>query len=178
MSKFFVESNFIYEGLRCVVVFQSMGHRCGYVGIPKTHPLYGVSYGDQSPILMMQNIADENIGERGILPIVCFAFNENKEHMTPDTYFNVHGGITYSGEGNYPIESNLWWYGFDCAHYNDEPDYDKVLEYNLEDEDKIRQLILIHHAYPISGRSHKTQEYVEQECRNLAKQLKKIVNKK
>ena len=38
-----------------------------------------------------------------------------------DLYFNVHGSLTYSGDndGTYPVESNLWWLGFDCGHYGD-----------------------------------------------------------
>ena len=34
---------------------------------------------------------------------------------------NVHGGLTYSGSGNgkYPIQSDLWWFGFDTAHCGD-----------------------------------------------------------
>ena len=45
-KRFVVESDFIHKGLRCVVVFTSMGHRCGYVGVPKEHILYGKSYSD------------------------------------------------------------------------------------------------------------------------------------
>lgn len=33
-----VEKDFEYKGFRCAVVAQSMGHRCGYVQIPKGHP--------------------------------------------------------------------------------------------------------------------------------------------
>lgn len=39
-----VESDFRFHGYRCVVIGQSMGHRCGYVGIPRGHKLYGVPY--------------------------------------------------------------------------------------------------------------------------------------
>ena len=45
-KRFVVESDFIHKELRCVVVFTRMGHRCGYVGVPKEHILYGKSYSD------------------------------------------------------------------------------------------------------------------------------------
>ena len=40
------EKRFEYKGFPCVVVMQSMGFRTGYVGIPKSHPLYGWGYQD------------------------------------------------------------------------------------------------------------------------------------
>ena len=43
---FKVEKDFEHNGHRCVVIFTDMGHRCGYVGVPKWHPLYGKGYDD------------------------------------------------------------------------------------------------------------------------------------
>lgn len=47
---------------------------------------------------------------------------------------DVHGGLTYSGcDGEYPIESDLWWFGFDTAHYGDNPEIGgQSLEYCIE----------------------------------------------
>lgn len=42
-----VESDFIYKGLRCVVVLQSLGYRCGYVQVLPGHPAYLLDYGDE-----------------------------------------------------------------------------------------------------------------------------------
>ena len=45
--------------------------------------------------------------------------------------FSCHGGLTYSGGGensSYPISSDLWWFGFDCAHCGDEPDWNSTLK--------------------------------------------------
>lgn len=39
-----IEASFVHAGFPCVVLFQAMGHRCGYVGVPKTHPYYGAGY--------------------------------------------------------------------------------------------------------------------------------------
>lgn len=63
---------------------------------------------------------------------------------------NVHGGLTYSDEGNeeiykdkffykpkYDKKSNkLWWFGFDCAHaYDYVPGmYEQILNYYIQQE--------------------------------------------
>lgn len=39
-----VEERFEHKGFLCVVLFQSMGFRTGYVGIPKGHKCYGQHY--------------------------------------------------------------------------------------------------------------------------------------
>lgn len=38
------EKWFDYKGFPCVILFQPMGFRCGYVGIPKEHKYYGKDY--------------------------------------------------------------------------------------------------------------------------------------
>lgn len=43
-KRYIVEREFEHAGYKCVVIFGSIGHRCGYVGIPKNHPLYGKDY--------------------------------------------------------------------------------------------------------------------------------------
>ncbi len=81
----------------CMIVRSyTTGTLCGYVGVPATHPLHGTC-------------ADELI-------------------VSPQ----VHGGLTFSGkcfEGaseeyclvcHTPSENGeVWWFGFDCAHYCD-----------------------------------------------------------
>lgn len=47
-----IEKRWMEFGLPCVVIMDyTMGYRCGYVGIPKDHALYGLDYGDHSKVL-------------------------------------------------------------------------------------------------------------------------------
>ncbi len=44
-----VEKVFDYKGYTCVVTFNKMGFRCGYVGVKEDHPWYGVDYESEGP---------------------------------------------------------------------------------------------------------------------------------
>ena len=37
-DRYIVEREFEHAGYKCVVAFGAIGHRCGYVGVPKIHP--------------------------------------------------------------------------------------------------------------------------------------------
>ena len=41
-----IEKDFVVDGFRCVVVGSYMGHRCGYIAIPKDNELYGKDYNE------------------------------------------------------------------------------------------------------------------------------------
>lgn len=170
-----VESDFTYKGYRCVVIFGDMGHRCGYVGIKPGHPLYKKEFTDYLDILKSE-LDGEEIGNRGIMPIFFAAFDDD-DRIRMDVYFNVHGGLTYSGDNNgtYPVESNLWWLGFDCGHYGDAKDLDLVEKYwgNIE---RIQRRLEIEREYrydldfPV-----RSKEYVEEECRSLVDQIIELI---
>lgn len=99
-------------GLPCLIVRGPVGALCGYVGVPKEHPLHGVEYSAASP---------------AVIPLSEYG------SVTPESDFDVHGGLTYSrgcdhfghpSEGVCHIPSagepdDVWWFGFDCSHYND-----------------------------------------------------------
>ncbi len=128
-------------------------HRCGYVGIPKEHPLYGKEYSEHCEVLaepfkkMLES--DEPIGKRGMIPIFCSMGKTDKASM--DMFFNVHGSITYcGGADDYPIDNpdKLWFIGFDCGHCND------------------GQLSGRFSTGPI-----RSEQFVVDECESLAKQL-------
>ena len=129
---YIVEKDWITEsGLRAVVVMAHHGCRCGYVGVPKDHNLYGVEYSD----------------------------------LYDDFYPEVHGGLTYSRDSssNYPVESDLWWFGYDCAHLWDAPSP----EYMQQNPD--------HYQWLEPGAMHRSLNYCVTECENLANQLNDYV---
>lgn len=142
-KRYEVEFDQEHEGLRCVGIMTSMGHRCGYVGVDDTHPLFGFKYTSTLPkelLPMWEKIKTKPAGKRCIIDIFCCDMKNSEVGIL----FDVHGGITYSGssEDKYPVESDkkLWFFGFDCSHTDDQ--YDP-----------------------------KSQEYVEAECLSLAQQL-------
>ena len=82
-----------------------MGHRCGYVGIPKNHPLYGKEYSDYLEI-KKADVGDRKIS--GIFPLLGACLDKD-ERIRIEAYFSCHGGITFADGGensNYPIESD------------------------------------------------------------------------
>lgn len=167
---FKVESDFTYEGCRCVVIMTGMGHRCGYVGIDKTHPLYGIEYGTKSDCLKSSEMPDAPMDKAGLGQMLQGLAGEyQKESISPEMYFSVHGGITFSGgaPSKYPVESDLWWFGYDCAHWGDGKDYSAI------ENEQVRE---IEKQFPSHG-VVRTKEYCEQECKNLAEQLKAIWQK-
>ena len=79
------------DGYVAVVKLVNESHYCGYVGVPKSHP-----------------IANDNCPH-------CGNDMETKDSL------DVHGGVTYNGfSDNYPIKNiDIYWLGFDCAHSRD-----------------------------------------------------------
>ena len=174
-----IESDFVYKGYRCVTTFTDMGHRCGYVGLPEDHPLYGMENDDKVRVTMKELVEDEKmgmIGNRGVWTLLGLPENE-EERVRLGSYFMVHGGITYAAGGkdsHHPIDSDLWWFGFDCGHYGDCPDYD-LLEKTWGDNEMVRHRLEdkgVYEEYEI-----RTLEYVQQECRNLVDQIVNLVEK-
>lgn len=117
---------FKYKGFDClinrVIWERGAGHLCGYVAVKKEHPAYGKGYDDVA--------------------------------------VDIHGGLSYSnkcsGEICHKVEDgeddNVWWLGFDCAHYSD---------------------YIPGQANPFQGENdtYRTIEYVKWECESLVDQL-------
>lgn len=137
-----VEKHWFRNGYECVVIYWKY-HRCGYVGITNEHPLYGVDYSATCEVLQnkLEWLKRQETGKRGIIP--CFTWDG--ESVSPEIYFNVHGGITFSGgEGKYPVKSDRWFYGFDCGHCDDHEPGGRSLEYCVaECESLADQLALL-----------------------------------
>lgn len=170
-----VESDFIYKGYRCVVVFIDMGYRCGYVGIKPGHQLYKKEYTDYLDIPKSE-LDGEEIGKRGIMPIFLTALDDD-DRVRMDVYFNVHGGLTYSSNNNgtYPVESNLCWLGFDCGHYNDGKDLELMEKY-WGDDPNIQRRIKFESEY-LNDYPVRSKEYVEDECKSLVDQIIELISR-
>lgn len=66
----------------------------------------------------------------------------------------------------------MWWFGFDCGHYGDK----KEMELACDRFPKYRIPLLIQidieSKYPVNGEAVRTEQYVADECKKLAEQLK------
>lgn len=122
------------------------GNWCGYVGVPKGHPFFGLGYNERA-----QKCDDE----------YCY------EH-TPEALLEVHGGITYSDECQKGPEAiaichipepgqsdHVWWFGWDAAHAGDwSPGYD--------------------HTPVLTGDVYRDLNYIRNQNAHLAQQLAEI----
>ena len=128
MKKFIVERTWTTKAgyvATCILIPDM--YRCGYVAIPSTNILHGVGY-SQSTVklrhawksIMKHEREDNKRGPMVVLLAAC-AGEDSPKNWSPDMIFNIHGGLTYSGGGNYPIENpdNLWVFEFDCGHAGD-----------------------------------------------------------
>lgn len=143
------EFDYIYEGYRLVGVMNRMGFRCGYVGVTDKHPWYEKDYEDEGP-------------------------NE----------VQCHWGLTYSGDGNHfdDMHAGWWYFGFDCGHYLDLADYDSAFKYGLVSEKDHKYLAWFNAtAKDVTNDEDtptiKTQEFVEEICKLIVEQLKRVERK-
>lgn len=131
-------------GLPCLIVRNTLGNLCGYVGVDSSHPWHGIDYGQ------------------------CFKrCDETWCGHRPDSMIEVHGGLTYADacqtkdrergichipEAGEP--DDVWWFGFDCAHSGDLMPYEALRS-------------------PGRG-IYRSVEYVKHEVAKLAKQLAEV----
>lgn len=139
------------SGLRAVVLIGPTGKRCGYVGIPDKHPLYGCNYHEQSPVLKVN--LDRSTEKMSPWLVFCSSGKKPEELNTPEMVLEVHGGITFSNRAVFhpnvedSPETPLWWFGYDCAHACDEDDPKDLSYCEAECESLATQLWLIHKNY-------------------------------
>lgn len=152
-------------GLRAVILMGRLGFRCGYVGVPPGHPLYGVGYGDECDALRPLT-GKEPVGDRGAMSVFLMAATGDIPR-TPEAIFDVHGSLTFSGNGKdgaYPVESDLWWFGYDCGHCDDAPSS----EYCQQQRDKYPDKPFMWHE---CDGVHRDLDYCVQQCESLARQI-------
>ena len=141
MGNYIVESQFEYKGFTCIVVMQSLAYRCGYVGVTKDHPLYGMKFGwDDSNIKVHGSLTHSGGGEKSTYPI-------------ESDFWWLGFSCAHKGDGkDYEKALEL---------FRDNPAALK----------RINTIRAIESTSNRSGEKVCTLEYVENECRNLADQL-------
>lgn len=177
MLNYTVESDFIYENHRCVVIFGSNGYRCGYVGVDENSPLYGMNASDSIEVDMTE-FRKEPLGKRGVLAVLSLAFRDEQDSVPLSAYFDVHGGITYAaGDFYYPVKSMYWWFGFDCGHNNDGIDLDTVKENWGRNPIIMNSVRILERCNPYRDFPVRSKEYCEEECKSLTNQIIKLEHK-
>lgn len=114
MSRSVIEREWQAHGLDCAVLRMDMGHRCGYVQVPETHPWHGQSYVDA---LDGRRMPRNEKGRPDFFADCDIDYGDRIE-----SHVEVHGGLTFAGEGLNDEIASGWWFGFDCAHSYDSPD--------------------------------------------------------
>lgn len=153
------------SGLRAVVGLNSIQVHVGYVAVDPGHPLHGIKYTDESPVLQARldsllesPIAEtdrERMGVSLMLGLLCGQAKARADHV-----LRVHGGLTFSSEKPgepYPAPSEAsWWFGFDCGHAGDFAP--GLVKYSPHMADGV----------------YRDQAFAEEECEFLAQQLAEI----
>jgi len=150
-----IEQKDRYKGFQFVVTLNTLGHRCGYVIIPHSSPLFV----NIKPIKSFNNYKSRG-GLQSYLSKRVVNFN----------YFRVHGGITFeSVETYYPIKSKKRQLvlGFDAGHYGDSPDFEAFEKYYPETFQKMAAL------KDLMSREGEVRdkEYMVYNCKELIDQL-------
>lgn len=106
-------------GLQAAIIFTRQKFYCGYVGVPEGHSLFKVGYGENTPYLV-ELTGEEEVGQRGAISLFCGA----DRMRSPELVFDVHGSLTFSSSWGDSIDipelkDGLWYFGYDCAHYDD-----------------------------------------------------------
>jgi hypothetical protein len=154
-----------YKSLKCVVIATDLGHRCGYVNVPKENRFHGFNYGDQVPGAKPNLNRPAGESFTGLINIVC-GNKEELEKFTSslDGIIEIHGGLTYSKSYLNFCEKG-WWIGFDCAHCDDGKDLSLI-------EDPVLRDVFNNPLYRSrEGLTIWTLDMVKAETENLAEQV-------
>lgn len=138
-----------YKGYTLVCNFLDQGHRCGYVGLPKDHPLCCVSL--------------YRAGELLTSPHGGISFSE-------PVYNN------YPISDNKDIG---WWLGFDCNHGCDGKDFDLVEQCFGVSSRNRAETLAGKNVLPDSffNKPIMTTEEVMENCRELADEIERLITK-
>ena len=158
MKRLIEEDYITAEGFRAVVLFNHRsGSRCGYIFVPESNKAY------VEPTYKKIKFAEK---ERDV--------------MNYEVYdLEVNGGVTYGenavAENDYPAQTDDkgTWLGWDYAHCDDTPDFDKWETLIETDED--RATFDVYKSMDHSSMGYPchmwTQDEVKAECDSASRQL-------
>ena len=160
LQPFFKERDFL-DGEEEGLVIRCRRNRfkawCGYVGVPEGHSLFGKGYSERVPVPSRGSL---KIKDQSPIALMIEAMHEDDGCVSLDVFLDAPGGITYSGK-NWPAADGLWYFGFDCSHYNDLSPQDIIMSFG---------------DYPFDieldgERTYKDLVFVETATRKLAQQI-------
>lgn len=90
----------------------------------------------------------------------------------PDSIM-CHWGLTYAGYGKHFYDNNesLWWFGFDCGHCEDKPDYDTARKYGVINDKEYIIGKEYEHMITFKDRTVKDKKFVKENCKMIVEQL-------
>lgn len=153
-------------GYKCLIRRGFFGSLCGYVGLHEGHKLYGKKYNYRFPIDDLGESPcdmDKNGPINLLLEALYRGFKGADGCCQLCAVINVHGGLTFTDMWEQQNDG-LWYLGFDCGHCND---YQPGLDASLSQHS-------FHNPNLFHGSTYRDLEYVKNECRRLASQLKAI----
>lgn len=166
----YVEKEYRWRGMKCKVVCQEFGYRCGYVGVRP------------NSVLFLRSVDG------------CDFTSARPASDTVDAMvdgLNVHGGITYTGAlealtDDTPESFRWWFFGFDCHHAGDMVDENIIQEHrnrNLINDSRYNtQMSFARSQHASFGHSHghsfglnfvfvRTLDFCINQCNHLAQQI-------
>lgn len=124
-----VEKQWTAHGLECAVLridarWTDAGfHRTGYCRISDDHPWFGLNYSDEVPG-SPADLDDRSMDDAGMAGMVAAVCGTGEQYAcTVEGHIAVHGGLTFAAETPSDDLPKGWWFGFDCAHSGDTPDF-------------------------------------------------------
>ena len=143
-------------GFPAKMTINYMGTVNGYVGVPSTHAFAGLDY-------YVYSIPFEEWGEW------------TQESIDAQRYVNnleVHGGLTYA-KSNWPNEKDdVWVFGFDTCHSGDAYNVAAAIRHLSESDQDTDELLEQRGPHNFSEDIYRDEIYVEDQCENLAEQIK------
>lgn len=140
-----IEGGSTYKDYEYLITFTRSGHRCGYVAL-KTKE------------------SDKFIEDAG-----------KDEYYYPN--LDCHGGVTFFDENHgakdlLPIPCNDIWIGFDAAHCDDGKCFNTAKRYFPNQVERISKLEQFYQGFDsFDDITHKSYEYMENECKGIIEQL-------